>query len=83
MTSKIDSGTAASSHIRRNGLPWPRAAIYPQITDVEGELNGFWTYDRQVAKMDPSQVRAINTEIIARTTAPRAMCRSRRRAPRA
>ncbi|MEV4702129.1 LamG-like jellyroll fold domain-containing protein [Actinoplanes sp. NPDC049316] len=42
------------------------AAIYTQITDVEGELNGFWTYDRQVPKMDFSQVRAINREIIAK-----------------
>ena len=33
------------------------AAIYTQITDVEGELNGFFTYDRQVAKMDFTQVR--------------------------
>ncbi|GAA0579688.1 glycoside hydrolase family 2 [Paractinoplanes ferrugineus] len=41
------------------------AAIYTQITDVEGELNGFWTYDRQVAKMDLRQVRAINRKIIA------------------
>ena len=42
------------------------AAIYTQITDVEGELNGFFTYDRQVAKMDFTQVRAINQKIIAR-----------------
>jgi hypothetical protein len=42
------------------------AAIYTQITDVEAELNGFWTYDRQVAKMDFRQVRAINREIIAK-----------------
>ncbi|GIJ01797.1 glycoside hydrolase [Spirilliplanes yamanashiensis] len=39
-------------------------AIYTQITDVEGELNGFYTYDRQVSKMNEAQVRAINTEII-------------------
>ncbi|GAA2523701.1 LamG-like jellyroll fold domain-containing protein [Winogradskya humida] len=42
------------------------AAIYTQITDVEGELNGFWTYDRQVAKMDLAQVRKVNKEIIAK-----------------
>jgi hypothetical protein len=41
------------------------AAIYTQITDVEGELNGFFTYDRQVAKMDLKQVKAINQKIIA------------------
>jgi hypothetical protein len=41
------------------------AAVYTQITDVEGELNGFFTYDRRVAKMDLNQVRDINRKIIA------------------
>ncbi|MGH3759503.1 LamG-like jellyroll fold domain-containing protein [Actinophytocola sp.] len=40
-------------------------AIYTQITDVEHEVNGFFTYDRQVEKMDFAQVRAVNEEIIA------------------
>ncbi|OZM72218.1 glycoside hydrolase family 2 [Amycolatopsis antarctica] len=40
-------------------------AIYTQITDVEHEVNGFFTYDRQVEKMDFAQVRAINEQIIA------------------
>ena len=40
------------------------AAIYTQTTDVEGEVNGFVTYDRKVIKMDKAQVKAINTEII-------------------
>lgn len=40
------------------------ASVYTQITDVEGELNGFFTYDRQVTKMDVAQVRAVNQAII-------------------
>jgi beta-galactosidase/beta-glucuronidase len=40
------------------------AAIYTQTTDVEGEVNGFVTYDRKVTKMDKAKVKAINTEII-------------------
>ncbi|HEV7649223.1 MAG TPA: LamG-like jellyroll fold domain-containing protein [Actinophytocola sp.] len=40
-------------------------AIYTQITDVEHEVNGFFTYDRQVEKLDFDQVRAVNQEIIA------------------
>lgn len=40
------------------------AAIYTQTTDVEGEVNGFVTYDRKVLKMDKAKVNAINTEII-------------------
>jgi hypothetical protein len=39
-------------------------AIYTQITDVEHEVNGFFTYDRQVEKMDFDQVRAVNQSII-------------------
>lgn len=39
-------------------------AVYTQITDVEHEVNGFFTYDRQVRKMDFNQVRAVNEAII-------------------
>ncbi|TDV51974.1 LamG-like jellyroll fold domain-containing protein [Actinophytocola oryzae] len=39
-------------------------AIYTQITDVEHEVNGFFTYDRQVRKMDFAQVKAVNQDII-------------------
>ncbi|MGA6168005.1 LamG-like jellyroll fold domain-containing protein [Amycolatopsis magusensis] len=39
-------------------------AIYTQITDVEHEVNGFFTYDRQVKKMDFAQVKAINEKIV-------------------
>lgn len=40
------------------------AAVYTQITDVEHEVNGFFTYDRQVRKLDFSQVRAVNESIV-------------------
>jgi hypothetical protein len=39
-------------------------SVYTQVTDVEGELNGFFSYDRQVRKMDFAQVRAVNESII-------------------
>ncbi|ROO60981.1 glycosyl hydrolase family 2 [Micromonospora sp. Llam0] len=45
------------------------AAVYTEITDVEGELNGFLTYDRQVAKMDEARVRAANLALIATSRA--------------
>ena len=35
------------------------AAIYTQTTDVEGEVNGFVTYDRKVEKLDPETMRAV------------------------
>lgn len=40
------------------------AAVYTQTTDVEGEVNGFMTYDRKVDKMDFAKVSAINKEVI-------------------
>lgn len=45
--------------------------VYTQITDVEGEHNGLFTYDRRVEKMDEAKVRAVNRSVIeaeARTT---------------
>ena len=39
-------------------------AIYTQTTDVEGEVNGFMTYDRKVDKMNIDKVRDINEKII-------------------
>ncbi|MBE6210456.1 MAG: beta-galactosidase [Rikenellaceae bacterium] len=39
-------------------------AIYTQTTDVEGEVNGFVTYDRKVVKMDVDRVRKVNQEVI-------------------
>ncbi|KIA87167.1 glycoside hydrolase family 2 protein [Flavobacterium sp. AED] len=40
------------------------AAVYTQTTDVEGEVNGFMTYDRKVDKMDFEKVSAVNKEVI-------------------
>ena len=40
------------------------AAVYTQTTDVEGEVNGFMTYDRKVDKMDFKKISDINREVI-------------------
>ncbi|MGG7509729.1 LamG-like jellyroll fold domain-containing protein [Plantibacter sp. YIM 135249] len=40
-------------------------AVYTQISDVEGEVNGFFTYDRRVEKMDLAQVTAVNKQVVA------------------
>ncbi|ROP35887.1 LamG-like jellyroll fold domain-containing protein [Saccharothrix texasensis] len=40
-------------------------SVYTQITDVETELNGLWTYDRREIKVDPGPVREINERVIA------------------
>ncbi len=43
-----------------NGLS---AAIYTQTTDVEGEVNGLLTYDREVLKMDKQWMREVNLSL--------------------
>ncbi|MBB5873903.1 hypothetical protein F4553_007337 [Allocatelliglobosispora scoriae] len=45
------------------------ALVYTEPFDVEGEVNGFWTYDRQVLKYDGARVRAANQQIIAASKA--------------
>ena len=39
------------------------ACIYTQLSDVEDECNGFVTFDREVVKIDPSQIKEINDKI--------------------
>ena len=46
----------------RNGLS---ALVYTQISDVEDEVNGLFTYDRQAIKPDPAAVRAVNEALEA------------------
>lgn len=40
------------------------AAVYTQTTDVEGEVNGLMTYDREVIKLNPAEVAAANRMVI-------------------
>lgn len=39
------------------------AAIYTQVSDVEDELNGLFTYDRKVLKIDKEVLKSINNKI--------------------
>jgi beta-galactosidase/beta-glucuronidase len=39
-------------------------AVYTQLTDVEIETNGLITYDREVVKIESSQVRELNLELL-------------------
>lgn len=39
------------------------AFIYTQLSDVEDELNGFITYDREVVKVDINKIKALNDEV--------------------
>ncbi|MFG2542994.1 LamG-like jellyroll fold domain-containing protein [Streptomyces sp. NPDC048594] len=40
-------------------------SVYTQITDLENELNGLYTYDRREIKVDPDRVREVNRKVIA------------------
>jgi hypothetical protein len=39
------------------------AAVYTQITDVEIEVNGLMTYDREILKLDEAQIRAAHEQL--------------------
>lgn len=43
--------------------PYYSGAVYTQTTDVEVEVNGLLTYDREVVKYDEDRIRAINLKI--------------------
>jgi hypothetical protein len=46
--------------LKKNGLS---GAVYTQITDVEGEINGLLTYDREVIKMNKNELRELNLSL--------------------
>ena len=46
------------------------AAVYTQTTDVEGEVNGFYTYDRKVLKVNAARVREANLRVIQAPCTP-------------
>ena len=39
------------------------AFVYTQVSDVEDEINGFITYDRQVVKVDCERLKKLNNEL--------------------
>ena len=63
----LNAGYEANNAVLRDqGAPYGLSgSVYTQITDVENELNGLFTYDRQVEKVDEARVRASNLAVIA------------------
>jgi len=49
---------------------WCAAGIYTQTTDVEGEVNGFYTYDRKILKVNLERVREANLAVIKAPNTP-------------
>jgi len=68
----LNAGYEANNAVLRDqGAPYGLSgSIYTQITDVEGEQNGFFTYDRQVLKVDQARIRASNLAVIAAGSKP-------------
>lgn len=51
--------------LREHQMPFGlSASVYTEITDVENEVNGLLTYDRQVVKVDAARVKAANLALI-------------------
>ncbi|MFI5756348.1 PA14 domain-containing protein [Streptomyces sp. NPDC051569] len=48
-------------------------AVYTQITDVEGELNGLVTYDRRIVKPDVRRLKAAHDALIRDASDPASM----------
>ncbi|MET7800704.1 hypothetical protein [Streptomyces decoyicus] len=48
-------------------------AVYTQISDVEGELNGLMTYDRKVIKPDLGRLAAVHRALISDASDPASM----------
>jgi len=61
----IDGYVANTAVLRDKGpANGVSGSVYTQITDVEGEHNGLYTYDRKIEKVDEAKVRAINEATI-------------------
>ena len=56
-----DHQQASIDLVQRSGLS---GSVYTEPTDVEDELNGFFTYDRQVQKMDFARVREVHLRVL-------------------
>jgi hypothetical protein len=62
----LNDGYVANTAVLRDKGPGigVSGSVYTQITDVEGEHNGLYTYDRKVEKVEERRVRAINEATI-------------------
>ena len=62
----LTDGYVANTAVLRDKGPavGVSGSVYTQITDVEGEHNGLFTYDRKIEKADEAKVRAINEATI-------------------
>ncbi|MCH5670937.1 PA14 domain-containing protein [Streptomyces gilvus] len=60
-----DDYLAKLTEVRALACKGGNGAVYTQISDVEGELNGLLTYDREALKPDARRVRAAQRALIS------------------
>jgi beta-galactosidase/beta-glucuronidase len=41
------------------------AAVYTQLTDIEGEINGYYTYDREILKLEKQFLVELHTNLLS------------------
>ena len=61
------------ANVRKLACQGSNGAVYTQITDVEGELNGLLTYDRKVMKPDVKRLKAAHEALIDEVADPASM----------
>ncbi|GGN58296.1 hydrolase [Streptomyces albiflavescens] len=59
-----DDYLARLDEVRKLSCKGSNGAVYTQISDVEGELNGLVTYDRKVVKPDVKRLKAAHDALI-------------------
>ncbi|MEU1279751.1 PA14 domain-containing protein [Streptomyces sp. NPDC005805] len=64
---------AQLENVRELACKGSNGAVYTQISDVEGELNGLLTYDRKVLKPDAERVRAAHEALLRDASDPASM----------
>ncbi len=57
------------------------AAVYTQTTDVEGEVNGLMTYDREIVKFDEAKLRGLHNRLYAAAGRARVLLKTSEHGP--
>ncbi|MFD7894667.1 PA14 domain-containing protein [Streptomyces sp. NPDC059743] len=68
-----DEYLAQLDNVRTLACRGGNGAVYTQISDVEGELNGLLTYDRKVLKPDAERLKAAHDALIRDASDPASM----------
>ncbi|MET8329613.1 PA14 domain-containing protein [Streptomyces sp. NPDC005181] len=65
-----DDYLARLDEVRKLACKGSSGAVYTQISDVEGELNGLLTYDRRIVKPDMKRIKAAQDALVRDASNP-------------